>query len=274
MAYKMVTKKYEGAIFDNGQITKELMDLLNSRNILIEIQSDIQSPNDSRPVVIGVPHHAAIGQEKIAEEAQERPSDEAAAYYALSVFNYLKSCVPCKLVIAAHSTDHNPNKQNDSPYFNSIFELNPRLLFECHGAGSTRKHDLELSSGIALCSDIRRFGLRFSRRLLDGIVFACQVIPGEKMKSCILYEKGKAEKAGELVFPALGTLSLVMAKCKNIPAFHLEARPSFRFDEANPGRLTQQGEWLGKTIAQMILEYLEFENYAHYIRDIPTMPNR
>ena len=129
-----------------------LEDLLMSRDLLL-VMSYGQAPYK---VVLGVPHQAAIGVRRICErrldergKVRARKADHNVASFALVAFSRLRRrAIPCKLVIMAHSTTHDPNKNIDSPYCVELFADDGGLLFECHGSGP-RAQRREQSLGTA-----------------------------------------------------------------------------------------------------------------------------
>ena len=98
-----------------------LADLLTAKDCLIVLRNGVPPFG----VVLGVPHQAEVGQDHICEDRErkgKRLSDENAASYALVAFTELGNRgIPCKLVIMAHSTAHDPNKLTRSPYCDEVF---------------------------------------------------------------------------------------------------------------------------------------------------------
>src|SRR4030042_2885644 len=115
----MRSVQYEGKIWavKHKEYETTLLELLTLKDHLVVLKHD-------RPlyqIVLGVPHQAKVGENKICENGsgidKNRPSDENAASYALVAFSLLKEHdIPCKLVVAAHSTTKDPNKHVDTLY--------------------------------------------------------------------------------------------------------------------------------------------------------------
>ncbi len=203
--------------------------------------------------VLGVPHHAAVGEENICERAtgkhRNRVSDDGAASYALVAFMALKERgLPCKLVVMAHPTTHNPNKTVGSPYWREILKDDAGLLLECHGS-APGPHDLELSAGRNHLADPVSFGRVLSTALGDGVVLGIQKQAGQA-RALVLGPTGESE--GRLRNPALKTDSLVEAGRRGVAALHLEATPRFRLPEDGSDTVTPDGLMLGRAIAETV----------------------
>ena len=215
-------------------------------------------------VVIGVPHQAEVGEEYICENRLDknrnpykRDSDENAASYALVAFTTLRDHnVPCKLVIMAHATTHDPNKEPDSPYCQEIFADETELLFECHGAGAHRLRSLELSAGKNCLADTVRFGHALAAVL--GYRYTLGVQKEVCKTSALIFgTDGVEPENGEVLeCPALQTASLVEAEKRGMPALHLEAKPAFRKPADGSNTVTPDGLVIGRAIAQAIIHHL------------------
>ncbi len=253
MNYRMQLHRYTGELWDGPGTHPDLAELLSSDDLLIEITHG-ELPYK---VVIGVPHQAAVGVARIAEKTEnDRTSDEAAAMFALAAFTSLRERgVSCKLLIAAHATDHDPNKKLDSPYFQNVIAHPARLLFECHGAKKGRSNDLELTAGKNRLTRPEQFGRFLAKALRWRFKVAAQRQPGEKGATVILGHDKEEESFLEL--PGLKTGSLTEAATNGLHALHLEATPRFRKfgDESNV--LTEDGKLLGQAIAMAVIEYLD-----------------
>ena len=173
---------YQGEIWDGLAVYPDLWRLLQQKDQFIEITS---GPGPY-PVVLGVPHHAGPGVGHIAEDwvnpktgRPGRPADEATGLKGLAVFTALQERkIPCKLVIAAHATDHDPNKTPGSPYWQSIFDGSASgYLIELHGAASHRRHALELSAGNNLLANPLIFGKVLAYYWQSDQPLAVQEIP-------------------------------------------------------------------------------------------------
>ena len=236
---RMRTTQYSGAIWQGPSVHPELWDLLQQKDLLIELAGG-PAPYQ---VVLGVPHHAGVGIDSIAEDwihpktgKRGRPADETTGLAGLAVFQALREKgISVRLVIAAHPTDHDPNKTPGCPYWERIFDRSsgpPGLLLELHGAGRHRRHALELSAGQNKAADALLFGGVLAYFLNGDWVFAVQERPGKKTAK--LYENGQ-HSSGRLQNPALETLSLIYAGQIGIPALHLEMKVMFRQpDPAHP----------------------------------------
>jgi len=251
----MQTKVYAGKIWERSNFlvfSPELLGLFNSKDTLVLLKNG----NPPFRVVLGVPHQAAIGEPIIAENwtnslgEKGRDSDENASSYALVTF--AKLCdqnIPCKLVIAAHATDHDPNKDLASAYCKEVFSEETELLFECHGAGNGRKQDIEISAGTNSLINALDFGRHLANELNYKYSLSAQIEANSKNAKSI---SGEKEVDTILVLPALETTSLSQAKKNGIAALHLEAKPRFRIPENNHS-ISDDGLVLGNAIAEVIL---------------------
>jgi hypothetical protein len=247
-------RSYRGPVFAGDGPHPALARLLDARDTLVEIGS-APAPH----VVLGVPHHAAIGIDRIAESRPEggRVADENAVLYALACFEALaRAGAACRLLVAAHATDHDPNKRAESAYCQrALAGPGLRLLVECHGAGRRAPHDLELSAGCNPRSDPLRFGRLLARALGPGFHLAAQTAPGTR--SALLLDAGGADAgASVLRFPALQTHSLTAAGDRGAAALHLEAKPRFRSRGDGSADLTAAGRRLGGALAAAVIGYL------------------
>jgi hypothetical protein len=224
----MKTVIYTGDLWSGHEIHPYLLDLITSRDMLVEITFGDYPYH----LTIGVPHHSAVGEEQIAENwwnprkgKYGRVSDEGAASYALVAFSSLRDQgVPCKLVIISHASDHDPNKTPGCPYWEAIFSSTTRLLFECHGAGNNEETpDLELSAGNNTKATPVLFGRVLAKALGYQYSIAAQLTVKER--SAIIIGEDGIEVYGKLKLGALETESLIHADELAIPALHLEANP-------------------------------------------------
>lgn len=253
-----------------GDVCCKLRKHLCDKDKLIVITHGDAPPD----VVLGVPHQAANGVEQICEEVEARDSAESAAFYALPTFRFLqrKEDISCKLVIAAHATDHDPNKKKDSPYFCEVFREDckrPKLLVEFHGAACHRKHDVEVSGGRNRLSDRQQFthalleALRQKRETLDRklevelLWLAVQERPDCSESTVYGIAEAGMQRSGWLQNPANDTESLMEAHRKGLQAIHIEAKPRFRKADKGEERTTPLGRWLGEAIGEAICEVLE-----------------
>jgi hypothetical protein len=242
---------YQGEVWASRfkEYDPSLLGLLTSKDCLI-VLSHGKPPYK---VVLGVPHQAAVGEAYICEKGKRRDSDENAASYALVAFSLLKEHdIPCKLVIVAHTTRDDPNKDVSTPYCQEVFREHAELLFECHGAAGSREFDLELSGGRNELSHPIDFGRSLASSLEHGYDLAVQKKTGETTATVFL--KGRGEKSGVLQNPGTGTISLVEAGKRNIPALHMEAKPKFRKSVYNKDTVSNYGSVLGRAIAQTIFK--------------------
>lgn len=235
----METIHYSGAIWKGDAVHPDLWKLLQQRNCLIELVTG-QPPYR---VTLGVPHHAGQSEDRIMQawinprDGQPgRPADKHAGLIGLAVFRALHDLgSSCKLVIAAHPIDHDPNKTPGSPYWNNVFsEPLPQFLLELHGAAKHRRHDLELSAGRNRLADPQTAGKRLAFSLADEL-WILAVQEQADTAQAQLYRK-RQHTRGKLQNPALETLSLVRAGELGIPAYHLEMKSHFR----KPSRSTAQ----------------------------------
>ena len=227
---RMKPTTYNGDIWQGPTVHPDLWNHLQQKDCLIELTSG-EAPY---PLVLGIPHHAGPGVNRIAEDwvnlrtgRAGRAADETTGLFGLAVFSVLRDKnVACKLVIAAHPTDHDPNKTPGSPYWQSIFNAPlPKLLLELHGAAFHRDHDLELSAGRNEAADPLKFGRVLASFLDEDVLLAAQSKPGTFQA---LTYKNQQAGSGRLQNPALETLSLSEAGQKGFPALHLEMKTLFR----------------------------------------------
>ncbi len=253
--------------YDDGRVRRKLRELLCCKNKLIVI-----THGDPPYVVLGVPHQAANGVEKICEDVGCRDSDESAAFYALPTFRSLqqKEDMSCKLVIAAHPSDHDPNKEEGSPYFAEALTECWRLLVEFHGAACHRKHGVEVTGGKNRLSNRQQFmdallkALRQKQEAvaaepeIESLLLAVQETPGSKQATVYPLAEREKQRPGCLVNPANKTESLIEAWRQGLQAIHIEAKPRFRKAQDEGGeRTTPLGHWLGKAIGEAICEILQ-----------------
>lgn len=248
---------YSGEIWQADHLHPRLWELLMGEDLLIELTCG-EPPYQ---VVLGVPHHAGPGVDHIAEAWQNpktgrlgRPADESAGLMGLAAFTALREKgIPCKLVIAAHPTDHDPNKTPGSPYWQSVFTPPlPGLLFELHGAARHRRHALELSAGSNSVVDPLRCGRVLAYFFQQDEILAVQARAGS---SDAELHKNHQSSNGKLQNPAIETHSLAYAGALGIPALHLEMKSAYRRpDMAFPGfiRPTAQAWDLARAIASTL----------------------
>jgi hypothetical protein len=245
---------YTGAPLRDARPTPELACLLARSDSLIEIARGATPA----AVVIGVPHHAGPGVDWIAERRPEgrRVADENAALYALVCLSELdEQELPCRLVVAAHATDHDPNKIADSPYCERLFaECGARLVLECHASGPDAPHGLELTAGRNRRARPLPFARLLIRALGAGHRVAAQAQAGSDA-AVVLEPDGQASE-GRLRYPALQTRSLVEADRRGLPALHLEATPHFRTRADGSPALPDAGVHLGRCLARAIADHL------------------
>lgn len=229
--------------------------LLTSKDLLITLSHN----HPPYKVVIGVPHQAAVGVMRICErrldkhgKVKARKADDNVASFALVIFSRLKAHdIPCKLVIMAHPTTHDPNKIVDSPYCQEIFSQETKLLFECHASGSRRHLDLELSAGSNRLGQPVPFGQRLGSTLEYRYSLGMQTKAG-RSSALILQPDGTAID-GSLQLPAIKTTSLTEAGRQGIPALHLEAKPRFRVPKGLSNSVSDDGLILGRAIADTMI---------------------
>jgi hypothetical protein len=212
--------------------------------------------------LFGVPHHAEVREDYIAKARLDvagrqapRDADQNSASYAMVAFTALRDRdVPCKLVIMAHATDHDPNKLLHSPYCEELFAEPAELLVECHSAGPQRRLALELSAGANHLAEPLRFAHLLDLALGRRYTWGAQVAAGSN-RALILRADG-SEEEGRLELPALNTVSLLEAERRNLPALHLEAKPTFSKPADLTNTVTPDGLMLGRALAQAIVRYL------------------
>jgi hypothetical protein len=208
-------------------------------------------------VILGVPHHAAAGVGSICQlrldatgQPYPRRADENAALYALIAYETLvRMNLPCKLIIMAHATTHDPNKIIDSPYCQELFADPGKLIFECHGSRGERLLDLELSAGKNPLPDTLAYGSALAETLEHRYSLGVQYPAGGR--SALIFKEGRVIH-GRLELPAHQTHSLIEAGRRGLPALHLEARPRFRRTNPAGFHLQEDGQRLGRAIARCI----------------------
>jgi hypothetical protein len=214
------------------------------------------------PVVLGVPHQAAVGVKHVCErrtqsgrQANQRRSDENAASYALVAFDTLKTAgLACKLVVMAHPRTHDPNKEPESPYCSELFGDEASLLFECHAAREGGEHCLELTAGMNPRSRTLLYGRTLWAALEPRCLLAVQRRSGTG--AALILESDGSEREGELRLPALETYSLCAACERGMHALHLEANPVFRIPPDGTDTVTPDGRMLGAAVASAAIDYL------------------
>ncbi len=211
-------------------------------------------------VVLGVPHQTPIGVWRICERRLDkngniktRKGDDNVASFALVAFSRLKEQnIPCKLVIMAHATTHDPNKVLDSPYCREIFGDKMKLLFECHASSGRRRLDLELSAGKNSLTRTVYVGRMLASALDYGYTLGLQTVVGNS--NALILQPDGTEIEGHLQLPATKTTSLTEAGKRGIPALHLETKPLFRVPRDLSNSVTPHGLILGQAIADTILQ--------------------
>jgi hypothetical protein len=245
---------YRGALWREALPAPALARLLERRDVLVELTHGAAPA----AVVLGVPHHAPAGVDWIAEAspAGRRVADENAVLVALACFAELcERDVPCRLVVAVHATDHDPNKIAGSPYCaRALGEPETRLLFECHAAHVDAPHELELSAGRNPHARPLHFARLLIRALGAGHQLATQVEPGSR--AARILEPDGRECEGQLRYPALRTRSLIEAGERGAAALHLETVPRFRTPPGGGAALPDDGFHLGRALADAIAAYL------------------
>jgi hypothetical protein len=264
----METTTYRGELWQGKAVAPELWERLLKKDLLIEIAAG-DSPYQ---VILGAPHHAAPGVDRIAENwsapgkiRRGRAADETTGLTGLAVLQALSDAgIAARLVIAAHATDHDPNKSPESAYWESIFAKDTLaqitsgssapLLFELHGAGKKRMYDLELSAGRNQESEALSFGMELAKAIPDSWQMAVQTRAGSK-EGQLFHVDHKEPLAINLENPALETGSLTHAGKLGIPALHLEMKAFLRQPDENfPGspRPTREAWVLARAIALTI----------------------
>lgn len=244
----MNTQHYTGPIWSGGGIARALERAFAQRDQLIVLERGARAE-----VVLGVPHHAPIGVERIALERPQgsRIADENAVLYALVCFSALEERgVGCRLVVASQARDHDPNKDRASPYCRAALADGARWLVECHGAGARAPHDLELSAGGNRLAEPLAVGRGLAAALGTGFPVAAQTHPGSA--HALLVDAHGRESPTMLRFPALRTGSLLEADARGIAALHLEAKLRFRSAGPRNGAPTPSGARLGHALAQVL----------------------
>ena len=268
MSFEEVRRlEYDGELWASpGSVPQsQLIALFKEEDVLVVMRDG--SPPYS--VVLGVPHQAEVGVKEICErrkviggQPKSRDSDENAASYALVAFDTLRAAgLASKLVIMAHPTTHDPNKEPQSPYCQEAFADQAQLLFECHGAGPQRCHPLELTAGMNRRSRTLLYGRTVCAAMEHRYSLAVQM-QARTAKALILEADG-SEREGELCLPALETYSLCAACEHGMHALHLEAKPKFRIPRDGTDRVTRHGRMLGAAIASAAIDYLSDRSCLH-----------
>jgi hypothetical protein len=229
--FSMRVLRYQGEVWEGKAVYPELWDLLLEKDLLIEIETG-PPPHQ---IVVGVPHQAGPEIDTIADHWLNpktgelgRPADENTGLCGLALFSALSlRGVSCKLVIAAHPLDHDPNKTPGRPYWESVFDHpSPGLLFELHGASFKRHHMLELSAGMNQRATPLKMGAPLADLIEPHWSLAVQVRAGSR--DAMLFHERKPPVPGRLQNPALQTKSLAHAGNTGFPALHLEMKPALR----------------------------------------------
>ncbi len=126
--------------------------LLNAQDSLLVVER-----RRHQGIVIGVPHHAPAGREKLPRVAHRR-SDENAGFIGRHIAEALgvASVIACNYPIDV-------NKSLATDYSRIILDLKPRYLIEIHGHGNRSAEGVEISSG----RNERTLSMDFARALLD-----------------------------------------------------------------------------------------------------------
>ncbi len=244
--------KYEGPFWTVKQkgYHDDLLKLLTAKDTLVVLKHG----KPPYRVVLGVPHQAAVGEGRICENTKPRDSDENAASYALVAFSLLKEHeIPCKIVVAAHSTQEDPNKDLKSEYCQELFGESTELIWECHGLNIKRKLDLELSAGPNDSTDTLKYGKRIASPLKGITDIGIQKQAGLS-DALIINKDGSENPNGFLERPGIDTDSLEEARKRKIPSLHLEAKPRFRIPDNKKDEVSPDGCLLGYAIAQAIMQ--------------------
>jgi hypothetical protein len=242
---------YTGPIWCASGIAPQLEEALAHPDQLVVLEHGARCD-----IVLGVPHHAPVGVDRIALERPQgsRIADENAVLYALVCFSALEQRgVGCRMVVASQARDHDPNKDGASPYCRAALADGARVLVECHGAGARAPHDLELSAGRNRWADPLGVGRRLAMALGAGFHVAAQTRPGTAQ--ALLLDARGGESPTVLRFPALRTRSLLEAGERGIAALHLEAKLRFRSAGPRNGTPTKSGERLGHALADVLASH-------------------
>ncbi len=246
--------QYRGALFEGPRPAPALSDLLRGRDLILEIGAE----RCEAACVLGVPHHAGPGVDKIAERHEDggRVADENAVLYALAAHAALaRRGVASRVVVAVHATDHDPNKDAESPYCRALLDGAPELLVECHGSGWSTPHPVEVSAGVNHATEPLPFGRRLAAGLPESGWVAAQREPGAR-EAHLLGADGGLVRESALKFPALRTTSLQCAAELGIPSLHVEAMPRFRTFGVSGLSLPDDGAALGLALASAMAETL------------------
>jgi hypothetical protein len=276
----MKTTTYRGELWQGKAVAPELWKLLLEKDLLIELAVG----NFPYRVILGVPHHAAPGVDRIAEKWKApgksrhgRAADETTGLTGLAVLQALsEEGIPARLVIAAHAADHDPNKTPESAYWQSVFAEDTLaqtaagsaapLLFELHGAGKRRLYDLELSAGSNQTSKALSFGTELATVIPGSWQIAVQTHAGSNKGQLFHADHAGIQdhawiqdpsliQAISLENPALETGSLTHAGKLGIPALHLEMKSFLRQPDENfpdSPRPTREAWVLARAIATTI----------------------
>ncbi|MDX1520922.1 MAG: hypothetical protein R3264_04805 [Anaerolineae bacterium] len=210
-------------------------------------------------VVIGVPHQVPNGVWRICDErrdsngrVKDRSGDDNVASLGLLVFSQLhRQNIPCKLVIMAHATTHDPNKVLDSPYCQEVFQEKMHLLFECHASSGRRRLDLELSAGSNRVTRSLFWGQKLAARLENRYRLGVQVKAGRR--DAVVFLPNGSIVPDKLDLPAIKTASLIEAGRRSIAGLYLETKPIFRVVDHMANAVTPDGLILGRAIAATII---------------------
>jgi len=187
-------------------------------------------------VVIGAPHHAIGGVEKLPCPEHE-VSDENTGYLARKLANYIES----SYIIGCNATiDYNKSKENN--YYKFIELITPKLLVEIHGHGGKKigGNNIEISCGR---KDNTEFSIKFSKLL------------NTKLRVKKDFEDIKVEgDLDKIYYKASKTISI---QNKNWNSLHIELPPKLRVDTYNENGLPAFHEEFIHLLGDCIKEILE-----------------
>jgi len=123
------------------------------------------------------------------------------------------------------------------------------LLIECHGAGETKRNDIEISSGSNSLIKAVVFGRLLAETTKYKYRIAAQITAGSSNLKTIVENH---ETFSTLSLPALKTKSLTFACKLGVPALYIEAKPKIRISEFSDRSIPPDGVRLGSAIANII----------------------
>ncbi len=196
----------------------------NQKSILIVEKRSLKE------IVVAAPHHAPLGTSELPCDSH-RVADENVGFLAL----YIAKLINCNSIIACNYFI-DPNKLENSDYFQRIKSWHPKILVEIHGHGGKKaKYDIEISSGSL---DRNRFSTSLAEKLKANVsnLIPLQkfVISGDFSEIYFKAERSKTITSNDWI------------------AFHIELPMSLRSEKS---LYLPFCEKLSEVVKEMLLDY-------------------